>query len=166
MAVLERHPLGVVGEVHRLPGHHREHPKEDPWERLRARRDTMPTDPSIELIADVASLDPLIRQRVLALADMALSEAEFTIRHGDPSMKASLIRTFMAAMAKHLQSKDANQEIEELRAQLEALKDAVMGRVPGTHPNSTIQDEDIVEPGVDTPVVPLDRRAESLRRIQ
>lgn len=120
----------------------------------------MPTDPSIELIADVASLDPLIRQRVLALADMALSEAEFTIRHGDPAMKASLIRTFMAAMAKHLQSKDANQEIEELRAQLEALKDAVMGRTPGMAPVAEPV-LDTVEPGVDSPVIPLDRRRPS-----
>lgn len=83
------------------------------------------------LLGEAATLDPAIRQRVIALANMALDEAEHLIKFGDPNMRSRLIQSFMTTFAKHMNTKDTNDELEELRREMIKLQSMVMGRVPG-----------------------------------
>lgn len=101
------------------------------------------------LLGEAASLDPAIRDRVISLANMALDEAEFLIKFGDPVMKSKLIGSFMTTFAKHMRTQDTNNEMEDLRKQLDLLTEAVHGRSPGqdTHPVLAveIEEEEIVD---------------------
>ncbi len=83
------------------------------------------------LLGEAASLDPAIRERVITLANMALDQAEFLMKHGDPIMKGKLIQSFMTTFAKHMRTQDTNDEMEELRNQMRILQAAVLGRAPG-----------------------------------
>lgn len=97
------------------------------------------------LLGEAASLDPVIRERVIALANMALNEAEFLIKHGDPVMKSKLISSFMTTFAKHMRTQDTNDELEELRKQMVELQAAVMGRKPGedSHPVLEVVEDEL-----------------------
>lgn len=90
----------------------------------------MTTDPA-QLIGQVAALDENLRNRILKLAHASLDEAEFLMEHGDPRMKAGLVRSFMQVFSKYLDAKQADDEIESLKAAMAEVREAVMGRVPG-----------------------------------
>lgn len=81
-------------------------------------------------VAQAAELDPAIRMRVINLANLALNEAEFLIRHGEPRMKATIVRSFMTVFAKQMQVKKVDEEIEQLKEALQVLTTAVMGYKP------------------------------------
>lgn len=109
----------------------------------------------LDTVAEAASLDPAIRSRVLALANLALDEAEYLIRYGDPSMKSSIIRTMMVAFAKHLRAEETNNEIERLKLEMQAIQAIMLGRTPGVNPDPE-----------STPPEPQADRPPVLRRIQ
>lgn len=89
------------------------------------------SDAAGNILGEAASLDPAIRERVIALSTLALDQAEHLIKHGDPAMRARLIGAFMTTFAKHMRTQETNEEIDELRVQLRELTAAVMGRTPG-----------------------------------
>lgn len=85
------------------------------------------TDLSAALIAQTASIDPKLRPRMIALADLALKEAEYFIIHGDPRTKAAMINKFLSVLATQMQVKQQDEEMNELKAALEELRNAVVG---------------------------------------
>lgn len=98
------------------------------------------------LLGQAASLDPAIRERVLNLANMALDQAEFLIKHGDPVMKGRLIQSFMVTFSKHMRTQDTDDELEKLRIQLEVLQGLVLGRNPGDDSQPELQVvEDVID---------------------
>lgn len=103
------------------------------------------------LLGEAASLDPAIRDRVISLANLALDEAEFLIKFGDPVMKSKLIGSFMTTFAKHMRTQDTNNEMDELRKQLDLLTQAVHGRTPGQDTHLSVVEEDIEPNIVDMP---------------
>jgi hypothetical protein len=79
-------------------------------------------------VAHAAELDPAIRDRVVRLANLALSEAEYLIQHGDPRLKASIISKFMTILAKEMNVKAQDEEMEAVKRSLADLRQAFMDR--------------------------------------
>lgn len=83
-----------------------------------------------DLLYSAAELDPTVKHRVLRLADKVLERAEFLLEHGDPRTQQLVIKEYLKIFSKHLEVKNANSEVEELRAALAALTQLVLNRVP------------------------------------
>lgn len=88
----------------------------------------MAADPAAELLGQVAALDETLRDRVIKLAHKSLDEAEYMIMHGDPRMKAALMRSFMQTFSKYLSAKEHNDELDEIKKSVIELREAVLGR--------------------------------------
>lgn len=86
---------------------------------------------AVEVMAQLTTLDPQLRARVMRLANMALDEAERTLVMGDPRSKQMVMRGFVQAVTKHLSHSEQNDEVEALRKEMETLRELVIGRVPG-----------------------------------
>lgn len=84
-----------------------------------------------DLIGEAFELDETLRIRVIRMAHMALDEAEFMIKHGDPMMKGRVINQFLKTFSKYMEHKGSNDEIEQLRTMLEQLRVLVLNREPG-----------------------------------
>jgi hypothetical protein len=78
-------------------------------------------------IAQAAELDPAVRERVIGLANLAIDQAEYLMRHGDPRVQVTIVRSFMTILAKQMQVKKVDGEIELLKVALGELTEAVMG---------------------------------------
>lgn len=105
-----------------------------------------------ELLAEASQLDPLIRQRVITLANMALDHAEHLIKFGDPNMKARLISSFLTSLSRHMKVREHNDELDTLRTELESLKQAVMSRMPGESNLQVIDGGLTTDATVDRPI--------------
>lgn len=101
----------------------------------------MPDDPTALLLAQAATIDPSLRSRVIALANAALDEAEYLMEHGDPRMKAMLIRNFMSVFSRNLRAeKETSEEFDELKKSFEQLRRDMFGRVPGVIEGESSED--------------------------
>lgn len=90
----------------------------------------MSIDPA-SLLGQVAAVDPALRGRVIALANQALDEAEFLMVHGSPQVKTAIMRQFLSVFSKHLEAKEQDEELQQMRREWAALQEKIMGREPG-----------------------------------
>lgn len=102
-----------------------------------------------DLLGQMASLDPEIRNRVKHLANLAMDEAEYIIKHGDPRSKQAIVRTFISSFAQHMKVETVNEEIEAMKGAMAKLREEVMGRVPGVLVDEAIELDGVVD--VDRP---------------
>lgn len=84
-----------------------------------------------DLLGQMASLDPEIRDRVRRLANLAMDQAEYVLKHGDPRSKQAIMRTFISSFAQHMKVEQVNEDIEEMKKAMVALRQEVLGRMPG-----------------------------------
>lgn len=106
----------------------------------------MATDPASELLGQVAAIDESLRSRVIALAHASLDEAEFLIKHGDPKMKAGLVRNFLQVFSKYLSAKEQDEEMQEIRRAVMELREAVVGRRLDADDSGSITDAEQDKP--------------------
>lgn len=105
----------------------------------------MSIDPAA-LMGQAAALDETLRERVIALANKALDEAEWNMIHGSPQVKTAIMRQFLQVFGKHLEVKAQDEELAKMREEWSALRMAIMGRVPGE-----VEDGELGEADVDRP---------------
>lgn len=75
-----------------------------------------------EAIGAVSATDPEIKTRVKELALFVLDEVEEAIRYGAPMTKMAVMRSFTPHLIRSLQDKRENEEIEELKREMEELR--------------------------------------------
>lgn len=75
----------------------------------------------------IAAEDEALKRRVLKLANAALKQAEFMLEHGDRQAKMMVTNKFLAIFAKAMDSKQVDEEMDELKKAVAALSEAIMG---------------------------------------
>lgn len=105
----------------------------------------MAIDPS-QLLGQAAALDDALRDRVVALANKALDEAEWLMINGSPQVKTAIMRQFLQVFGKHLEVKAQDEELQKMREEWQELRKAIMGRQPGETPDAEVGEAEVDRP--------------------
>jgi hypothetical protein len=83
----------------------------------------MPDDMRLtkRLLERAVKEDEELASRVRTFANTVMDEAEHLIRHGNPYLKANLIRSLMPALSKGLQARQEDDTITQLRGEFRAM---------------------------------------------
>jgi hypothetical protein len=84
-------------------------------------------NPMREVMAQVISDNPQLRERLTRIIDLMLDDMERTVRYGDPKDRMLLARQIIPGLLRSMQDKQSGAASEQLRAEFERVMAAVRG---------------------------------------
>lgn len=88
----------------------------------------MATDSVIDEIVDLAvGHDERVANAARQLTAVAISRLNHVLQYGTPQAQQQLLRAFVPALLRQAESKGQNEEIAQLRAEMQALREDMQG---------------------------------------